>query len=90
MLPIAWLPLFSRPVLDRLRDVRRPDPLFPSQVGDRGRQLEDPVIGVLRVAKDSHTDTCVESNCGIEYTHYVDVRGLDAFLTPYVPPTSPV
>ena len=66
------------------------DPLFPSQVGDRGRQLEDPVIGVLRVAKDSHTDTCVESNCGIEYTHYVDVRGLDGFLTPYVPPTSPV
>jgi len=52
--------------------------------------LDHETTARLEVAKDSHTGACVESNCGIEYTHYVDVRGLDAFLTPYVPPTSPV
>jgi hypothetical protein len=44
----------SRPVLNRLRQVRRLDLLPPRQVGNRARQLEDAVVGPRREQALAH------------------------------------
>ncbi len=53
------LPLLPRPVLERLRIVRRPDALLPGQVGDRLCQLEDAMVRPRAQAHLPHTGTCV-------------------------------
>ena len=44
----------SRPILDRLGQVRRPDVVGAGQVGDRARQLEHAVVGARREVQLAH------------------------------------